>query len=447
MTHGQDALLRIRNASIGTLLLDLSNDVNLEDAVKKFEAMVAPQNYKRTTALVTKAMIEKAKSTVMELGLLDSLERRFATIDDISINNLVFVDRQPVKLTQSNPFDDLSDKVVEKVKNFDKVEEISITDFLDKVVPSATSLEILVENQHSSNLVSLIAPVHAESPTMFMWDNGISWSYNGDVTDSIKEKVKQAGGEIVGDLCCRLAWDYHDDLDFHMYEPTGYHIQFTNKRKESPNGGILDIDANGSDGIKDEPVENIYYKDSKKMSEGSYKLKVHNYTKRQGGTGFTVEIEHGSETTTVKYDKVLRSGDTVDVAEIEFKGGQFRVTSTLQSESGSSKVLWDVPTMSFCKVKAVMLSPNHWGETTIGLKHYFFMLDGCKNSGKVRGFYNEFLKSNLRDHRKVLEIVGSDTKFEAGKEQLSGLGFSNEQRNSFLCRVKGSFTRVVKVII
>jgi hypothetical protein len=33
-----------------------------------------------------------------------------------------------------------------------------------------------------------------------------------------------------------------------------------------------------------------------------------------------------------------------------------------------------------------------------------------------------------------------------GLQQLSGLGFSSTQRNSVLCRVSGSFSRVIKIV-
>jgi hypothetical protein len=74
------------------------------------------------------------------------------------------------------------------------------------------------------------------------------------------------------------------------------------------------------------------------------------------------------------------------------------------------------------------------------------MLDGCENDGIVRGFYNEFLRDELKDHRKVIEMVGAKMHIEHSVDQLSGLGFSSTQRNELLARVKGNFTRTVKVV-
>ena len=74
------------------------------------------------------------------------------------------------------------------------------------------------------------------------------------------------------------------------------------------------------------------------------------------------------------------------------------------------------------------------------------MIDGCRNDGTARGFFNEFLKAELDKHRKVLEMVGSKVKVEGSDQQLSGLGFSSTMRNSLVCRVKGSFTRTIKIV-
>lgn len=435
------SIARLRNTSIGTLLVDLSGGMELDAAVRRFEAMVAPANYKRPTALVTKAMIDKAKKTVEELGLTSALERRYATINDITINNILFADRSAPKGLQAGPFDQLATKP----KDFGKVEEVTAEQFFTNILPTVKSLEVMMDNSHANNLVSLIAPVDPTAPQLFKWPNKFSWSYNGEFADSIKERVKAAGGNVTGELCCRLAWDYSDDLDFHMHEPNGSRIYFGNRRRNSPNGGQLDVDANGCDGIRTNPVENIFYDKLHTMHPGDYKLVVNNYSRRSAGVGFEAEIDILGQVHSIVYDKVLRNGETVTVVVLrKAEDGTVSIVESLPSTK-SVKRVWNIDTNTFQKVSVVMLSPNFWDDKTIGNKHYFFMLDGCRNEGKARGFFNEFLTAELNEHRKVMEMVGCKMKTEESDKQLSGLGFSSTQRNSLICRVQGSFTRTIRI--
>ena len=441
-----DSVLRVRNTVIGSLLVDLSEGKDLESAVKSFESKVAPANYKRPTALVTKAMRDKARQTIVELGLENALERRYAFLSDISINNVLFANRSVKQVLSKDPFDVLDAKATDSVKSFDKVEEVGIEQFLTKVLPNAVAIEVMLENRHCSNLVSLIAPVHKDAKNMFKWDNQFSWSYVGEMTDSIKERVKKAGGKVKGDLCCRLAWDYSDDLDFHMKEPDGHEIYFANRRELSRCGGMLDLDANGADGVKEHPAENIYYSTCDKMKEGLYRLLVKNFSRRSDGRGFIVEIEFDGRIITFSTDKVLKSGEIVEVAVIKYsKKDGFSITSSMPS-SETSKDAWNLTTQKFHQASVVMLSPNHWDEKAVGNKHYFFMLEGCANDGQARGFFNEYLMEELNVHRKTLEMVGSIMKTDESINQLSGIGFSSTQRNSVLVRVTGSFNRVIRVM-
>ena len=438
------AVSKIRNTSIGTLLVDLSEGLDLESAVRKFESVVAPQNYKRPTALVTKAMVDRAKATVEELGLTYALDRRYATLQDITVNNVLFADRNARKVMAGDVFSDIAGAVAVKAKTFDKAEEVPIDKFLVDVLPRATSLEVLVENRHSGNLVSLIAPADPAGAGLFQWHNRFSWSYNGDVADSIRERVKRAGGNVSGDLCCRLAWFNTDDLDFHMREPGGFHIYFGSKGPSLCHG-YLDVDMNVG-GETREPVENIYYGSAATMLEGTYTLFVNQYRKREAAdVGFECEIDWRGDVRRFAYDKPVRQGENVIVAEMRYaKSGRMEIVKSLPSTSISRKI-WDVDTEAFHKVNIVMLSPNHWDGHGIGNRHYFFMLDGCHNDGTARGFYNEFLKSELDPHRKVLEMVGARMRTDESANQLSGLGFSSTQRNHAIVRVGGSFSRVVRV--
>jgi signal recognition particle subunit SEC65 len=345
-----------------------------------------------------------------------------------------------------NIFDELSASVSEKVQKMDKVEEVTIENFISSILPKAESIEVLFENRHSYNLVSLIAPVDPDSKTMFKWNNNFSWSYAGELADSIKERVKRAGGSVNGDLRCSLSWFNGDDLDLHMKEPTGYEIFYGNRNRPSTSGGTLDVDMNAGHAHTRTPVENITYDNRRTMREGVYHLVVNQFTQREmKDVGFEVEIEFDGTIYSFSYPKALSTKENVVVAEIKYsKANGFEIVKSLPS-SQTSKTVWSLPTQTFRKVNVVMMSPNYWDDRAVGNKHYFFMLDGCSNEDKARGFFNEFLIDELTPYRKVFEVVGSKMKTEESDQQLSGLGFSSTQRNYVLCRVKGSFSRTVKI--
>ena len=161
------AIGRIRNHSIGTLLVNVSNEMDLDTAVKKYEQIVAPTNYKRPKAIFTKKMLEDAKKTISELGYMDSLNRRFATLDDITVNNILFSNKDAAKRISdsSDIFGELEKQAVVNPRKFSRVEEITANDFIKNVLPSAKEVEVLVENKHSNNFVSLIAPCN--KPKLF----------------------------------------------------------------------------------------------------------------------------------------------------------------------------------------------------------------------------------------------------------------------------------------
>lgn len=451
------AACRFRNTVIGTLCSDLSEGRDLDTAVRSFESKVAPTNYKRPSALITKKMVEQAKEKIAELGLTSALGRRFAVLSDITINNVLHASRKTRRtLTHENALDELADTVSNSanVKNLDKVEEVPIDKFISDILPRAESLEVMFENRHQGNLVSLIAPTDPTSGQIFKWPNLFSWSYTGEVTDAIKERVKAAGGDVTGDLCCRLAWGNYDDLDLHMSEgcrPSGahdYEIYFGNRHETSPSGGRLDVDMNISPQTR-EPVENIFYAKRTTMREGEYHLFVHQYNAREtSNPGFEVEIDYLGTVHRFVYAKPVRHDEEITVARFKYthKGGMEIIESLPSTQA--TRMVWGIPTQAFHPVSALMLSPNHWDGGTIGNRHYFFMLDGCTNDGSARGFFNEFLDERLTPHRKVFEVLAGKMKPEQPSNpmgQLSGLGFSSTRRDSVVCKVKGSFSRIIRI--
>lgn len=421
-----------RNTVIGTLVQDLSNGVALEDAVKMFESKVAPANYKRPTALVTPRMVEEAMKTIKGLDYEDSLERRMARISDIGVTNVLWVNNETKSKMKGGIENVLMAAAKANVKPKEvKAEDISIDGFM-ALLPGVTGMELLVKNAHAASFVTLTAPVHNDTKPLFKWPNNFGWSYDGNVTDSIKERVKSAGGNVTNAaLRVSLAWFNNDDLDLHC-NFYGTHVYYANPM------GILDVDMNGRGGMSKDrkPVENMSFRS---LRDGVYTFKVNQYNRRETiDKGFEVEVECAGQPHNFQFNHAVL-GD-VGLFTITIKNGviaDIAVSDKRLISGAAPQEKWGINTEQFVKVNTLLNSPNHWDGNTVGNKHHFFILEGCKTDQPARGIYNEFLTPELDKHRKVFELLGDKTKCPVADEQLSGLGFSSTNKATVTVKVTG----------
>lgn len=445
-----DVIGKIRNHSIGVLLVDISEGSDLDEAVRRYERIVAPTNYKRPKAIYTKKMLADAKQDLSDMGYLDSLNRRFATLDDITVNNILFSNRDAAKRISGDIFDEMMDEVGIDPKRFSRCESVGIEKFVQDILPTAREVEVFLENRHAPNMVSLIAPQNKDAKTMFKWDNGFSWAYSGNITDSImRERVKSAGGNVDGVLRFSIQWNDTEeyspnDVDAHCTEPDHHEIFFAD-RISRRTGGNLDVDIRIPSRGKP-AVENIAFPDKNRMLHGKYVFWVHQYANRGGRDGFRAEIEFDGKIYQYNYDKNLRQDERIKVATVTLKSdGTFSIERHLPSES-VSRDIWGLKSNNFVPVSVVMYSPNYWDEQQgVGHRHYFFMLKDCVNPEQPNGFYNEFLKQELEQHKRVMEALGSKLAVVNADDQLSGLGFSKTKRNDVIIKVKGATERIFNV--
>lgn len=444
--HFNSPVAKIRNTAMGTLLINLSERMDLENAVKAYETIMAPTNYKRPTALITKKQVEAAQKKVEELGLTDALPRRHARVEDISVNDVLFVNRDTRSRMKGGMFDSLVETSTVNPKQFTKSTEVLMEDFVKEILPGAKEVEVLVENRHIPNLVTLTAPENPDAGQLFKWKNNFAWVYNGSMADSFKEKVKAAGGNVDGFMRCSLHWFNYDDLDLHVEEPNGREIYYGAKYGNT--GGVLDVDMNAGSGKTRDAFENVIWTDPSRLLPGNYVVKVHNFCKRENiDFGFELEIEIKGELHKFNYNKMVKDNETIEVASIKVdRLGNISLNPIIEEGSTSVKSTneWGIDTMKFQKVSCIMFSPNHWEGSAIGNKHLFFMIDGCKNPDPVRGFFNEYLRTDLeKEHKRVFEALGSKTKTEYSDDQLSGLGFSSTSRNDIIVKVDNKPFKII----
>jgi len=444
-------IAKFRNELIGVLCTELAEGEELNKACQSWNKRVDPANYMKAIAPITKKQIEEAKKFVEENGYVDSFDRRFATIDDIKVSEILHSNIGDSKLKNVSIFDNVKATSTRHKRNeFDGVEEIHIEKFMKDILPSCSSIEAFVTNKQKGNFASLTTSNNENSKPIFKWDNNYSWTFNGNLAgkSQIKEAVKSEGGKIDGVLRFSITWneDGRDILDYdaHAKEPgnNGQHICFrTYKGHNSPMSGMLDVDMIRPRKLG---VENIVWSDKSKMKDGVYKFWINNYDNGRS-KGVKAEIEFDGEIYT--YDIPHVSSDQ-NVAEVTLKNGEFTIKhiAKLSDESTTSTEIYNLETNKFHKVNLVCLSPNHWNNNNVGNKHYFFMLEGCKTKEPIRGFHNENLLPDLAQHRKVLEVLGTTNTIKPSDKQLSGLGFNATVKDELILRLSGSHKRVVKVL-
>lgn len=442
-------LAKFKNELIGVLCSELSEGMELNKACQSWNKRVDPANYMKTKAPITKTQIAAAQKFVEENGYTESFNRRFATIDDIKVSEILHSNIGEGKIKSVSIFDGVKSTSTRHKRNeFDGVQEVSIDKFMSDILPTCTSVEAFFTNNQNGNLVSLTTANDPDSKPIFKWSNNYSWTFNGNLAgkSQIKEAVKSEGGKIDGVLRFSIIWneDGKDIVDFdaHALEPNNIEIYFRSFKgfhSKSPMSGNLDVDMINPVKMG---VENIVWDDLSKMKNGVYKLFIVNYN---GGKnkGFKAEIEFGGETFNYEYNNPAMGN--INVAEVTLKDGEFTIKHLIPESAVSSKELYGLETNQFHKVNLICLSPNHWGTNNVGNKHYFFMLEGCKSPTSIRSFHNENLLPELAQHRSVLEVLGATNMIEPAKKQLSGLGMNATVNESLILKLSGTHKRMVKV--
>ena len=122
----------------------------------------------------------------------------------------------------------------------------------------------IAENEDNLN-------AHADLVAQEEVGTGISVRVTDEEDRELLERLAREGGKS-GVVQISLAWDDYNDLDMHVFCPSGERIYFNNRKSEC--GGELDVDMNVRPKSKT-PIENVVWTDQ--APDGEYKIGVHFY--------------------------------------------------------------------------------------------------------------------------------------------------------------------------
>lgn len=458
---------RFKNELIGVLACEIEDGDDIAVVCTNWNKRVDPANYMKAKAPITKNQIREAEDYVKDNGLEDSFDRRCAVLEDISAEEILHMNEKGTgEAKVVSIFDKVKDMattssgidVTKILKNSDKLPTVKIQDFMSNVLPGCKSVEVLLENRESKNMVSLTTSAKKGCKNIFKWDNNFSWTYNGNLSgmSQVKAAVKNAGGFVDAPFRFSIMWNESGqdivDLDAHATQPDGKNIFYGTYKNSigQPNTnmtsmtGQLDIDMIRPEGVG---VENIYWTDLGKLGDGNYRLYINNYDGRSNKNPKKAEVYFDGELFQYTIPAEITSKIDLTVAVVTIKNGKMvgiQHCDYLVDSGTLKKEVWGLMTGEFHQVRLLCKSPNYW-TNKVGNKHYFFMLKGCKNPDPIRSFHNDNLSDDLLKHRKVFDILGNTLKVPTTDNQLSGIGFDETMRDSVILRIDNK--KLIKVEI
>lgn len=176
----------IKSTMIGTLLEDLKSKIPYREVKRKFEEKMNPTQYQRPQAAPTQGNIKTAEKVISKLEAEGSLERRFATIDEIQTvwrpNIRKHIRSIGAKSKTKGVFSHLESK-----DSVDKSHQRAMTlpsktitweKFRKTILPEANKIEFHVP--FTGNFTALVTAARKTAPPIIAWDleekrNPVSW--------------------------------------------------------------------------------------------------------------------------------------------------------------------------------------------------------------------------------------------------------------------------------
>ena len=165
-----------RASMVGTLLEDIQSGLAFEEVKARFNAKVAPLRYQRPQAAPATGNIAAAEKIVEKLGIARSLERRFATLDEIET---IWAQKSVAAPQRSGVFGHLKAKQdTPAVPLVLPRQTMTWRKFGETILPNAAKIEIRVPSR--GQFIAMTSAVHLDAPPILKWDredrrNPVAW--------------------------------------------------------------------------------------------------------------------------------------------------------------------------------------------------------------------------------------------------------------------------------
>ncbi len=169
----------VRSTMIGTLLADLAAGGDFEDIKRSFDLKMNPLRYQRPQAAPTDGQLAAAEKVVAGLASAGSLERRFATLEDIA-DDAVWMPKARVEAPQGGGVFSHLKSGARPAPTIDVPAQIITWDkFWRIVLPEAERIECLVPRGLAA-FFAFVTATNMEAPPILQWDrenarNPVNW--------------------------------------------------------------------------------------------------------------------------------------------------------------------------------------------------------------------------------------------------------------------------------
>lgn len=167
-----------RSSMIGTLLEDIVKGLSFADVSRRFKEKMHPLSYQRPQVAPSVGNIAQAEKIVEQLGIKESLRRRFARLGEVQA--IWTPMKAPEVIRGKSVFGHL---IAQKVAENKTMQIPTLTMTWDKfqraILPEAIEIEYYVPF-HKDSFVALTTAANPEAPPILQWDleekrNPVSW--------------------------------------------------------------------------------------------------------------------------------------------------------------------------------------------------------------------------------------------------------------------------------